>query len=65
MLLPEMVTPGIRIGDVRLANPQHLFQHGPISERHGAQRCPIVPLAAGDDVVDRSQGVLLMGEVTV
>jgi len=60
-----MVTPGIRIGDVRLANPQHFFQHGPISERCGAQLRPVPSLAASNDAVDGSQGVLLVGEMAV
>ncbi len=65
ILFPEVVTLGIGIGDVYLAHPQHFFQHGPIRKRRPAQRCPILPLAASDDVVNGGQGELLMGEVTV
>jgi len=60
-----MVTLGIGIGDVRLAHPQHFFQHGAIRKRRLAQRSPILPLAAGNDVVNGGQGELLMGEVPV
>jgi len=60
-----MITLGIGVGDVRLAHPQHLFQCGPIRKRRPAQRSPILPLAAGDHVVNGGQGELLMGEVTV
>ena len=60
-----MVTLGIGIGDVRLAHPQHFFQHGPVIERRPAQRSPILRLAAGDHVVNGGQGVLLVGEVSV
>jgi hypothetical protein len=64
-LFPEVVTLGIGIGHVRLAHPQHFFQHGPIRKRRPAQRSPIPPLAAGDDVVNGGQGELLMSEVSV
>ena len=65
ILFPEMVTLGTGIGDVRLAQLQYLFQQGPMSKRRPAQLSPIMPLAAGDYVVDGDQGELLMGEVTV
>ncbi len=65
ILFPEVVTLGIRIGNVRLAHPQHLIHHGPVSKRRPAQINPILSLAAGDDVVDGSQGELLVGEVAV
>ena len=60
-----MLTLGIGISDVRLTHPQHFFQCGPIRKRRPAQHSPILPLAAGDDVVNGGQGELLMGEVTV
>ena len=60
-----MITLGVGIGDVYLAHPQDFLQQGPICQRRPAQRSPILSLAAGDDVVNGSQGELLMGEVTV
>jgi len=60
-----MVTLSIGIGDVRLAHPQHFFQHGSIHKHRPAQRSPILPFAASDHVINGGQGELLMGEVTV
>lgn len=60
-----MITLGIRIGHVRLADAQDLFQNGAISQRCPSQLSPILPLATGDDVVDGSQRELLMCEMTV
>ena len=51
-----MVTLGIRIGDVRLAHPQHFFQHRPIRQRRPPQIDPIPPLTARDEVINRSEG---------
>ena len=60
-----MVTLGIRIGDVRLADAQHLLEQGAISQRGLSQLGPVPSLAASDDVVDGGQGVLLVGEMVV
>lgn len=60
-----MVALSIGICHVCLGHPQHLFHNGPVSQRRATQLSPILPLAAGDYVVDGGQGELLMGEVTV
>lgn len=50
---------------MRLADAQHLSKYSPICEGGPTQRGPILPFAAGDDVVNGGQGELLVGEVTV
>ena len=60
-----MVTLGIGIGDARPADPQHFLQHFPVSERGSAQLRPIAALAASDHVVNRGEGELVMGEMTM
>jgi hypothetical protein len=52
--------------DIGFGECRHLgLLYGPIIQRRPAQCSPILPLAAGDDVVNGGQGELLMGEVTV
>lgn len=60
-----MVTLGIGIGDMRLAYPQHFFQHNPVCEHRLSQLGPILPLAARNYIVNGGKGELLMIQVAV
>ena len=47
---------GTRIPDMFGADPHDPIQHGPIPPCRLPKLCPIPPLSANDDVVDRGEG---------
>jgi len=65
ILLPKVVTLGVGIGDVSLANAEHLLQHGPIAKHCATQVRPILPLAATDHIIDGGKGKSLVVKVAV
>lgn len=64
-MIPKVVTLRVWIGDVGRAYAQHLLADGRIREQSRAQSSPIPALATGNDVVNRGQGVSLVGEMAM
>ncbi len=64
-MVPEMEALRVWVSDVRRADTQNLLAHQRIGQHRRAQGCPVRALAAGDDVVNGSQGEFLVVEVAV
>jgi len=62
---PEMVTLGIGVRNVSVANLLHLVQQSTICQNGLAQVCPILPLTARDHIVNGREGEALMVEMAM
>jgi len=60
-----VVTLSVGVGDVSLADAEHLLQQGLIAKHRATQLDPILPLAATDHIIDGGKGKSLVVKMAV
>jgi hypothetical protein len=62
---PEVISLRIRIDHARRTDLPNLLQQRPVRQHRAAEVFPVLALPAGDHVVDRSEGVILVVEMAM
>jgi hypothetical protein len=65
ILLPKVVTLSVGVGDVSLADAEHLLQQSLIAKDCATQLGPILPLAATDHIIDGGKRKFLVIQMAV